>query len=223
MKNNIIYIPARYKSKRFPGKLLKKINSKSILEHISDKVKNINYTPIIVSGDEKIISFAKKKKIKSFKSKKKHISGMSRVSEIVNHKSPKIIFILFGDELYLTEKNINDFVKYVNKSKNENCWHLLTNIKNNDKKDKNVVKCKINKNHEIIDFQRKYINKFDYKCVGIFAFNKNILQNYSNFKTSKKEIKMKVEQFKLLENKVKIKSIIIKNIYNSINSKKDLK
>ena len=61
MRDNIIYIPARYKSRRFPGKLLKKINSKTILEHISDKVKNIKYKPVIVSGDKQIISFAKKK------------------------------------------------------------------------------------------------------------------------------------------------------------------
>ena len=34
---------------------------------------------------------------------------------------------------------------------------------------------------------------------------------------------MKVEQFKLLDNGIKIKSIVIKNILNSINSKRDLK
>ncbi len=223
MRDNIIYIPARYKSKRFPGKLLKKINSKTILEHISNKVKNIKYKPVIVSGDKQIISFAKKKNIKYLKSKKKHISGMSRVSEIINNYSPKIIYILFGDELYLDEKHINNFIKYVKNSKKSNCWHLLTNIKNEDKKDRNVVKCKINKNHEIIDFQRNYVSKYDFKCVGVFAFKRDILKNYANFKNSEKEIKMKVEQFKLLENGIKIKSMIIKNILNSINSKKDLK
>ena len=69
MTNNIIYIPARYKSKRFPGKLLKKIKAKTILEYICEKVKNIKYEPIIVSGDKKIIKIAKKKNIKTFKSK----------------------------------------------------------------------------------------------------------------------------------------------------------
>ena len=37
---------------------------------------------------------------------------MSRVSEIINNYSPKIIYILFGDELYLDEKHINNFIKY---------------------------------------------------------------------------------------------------------------
>ena len=148
---------------------------------------------------------------------------MSRISEIINLRSPKIIYILFGDELYLTEKNILNFINYVKKNKDANCWHLLTSIKNEDKNDKNVVKCKLNKNREIVDFCRSYKNEYNYKCVGVFAFKRNILKNYNKFKNSDKEIKMKVEQFKLLENKVAIKSMIIKNITNSINSIKDLK
>ncbi len=223
MTNNIIYIPARYKSKRFPGKLLKKIKAKTILEYISEKVKNIKYEPIIVSGDKKIISFAKKKNIKTFKSKKKHISGMSRVSEVINDQSPQIIYILFGDELFLSEKNITDFIRNVKKTKRGSCWHLLTNIKIADKYDRNVVKCKINQKSEIIDFQRNYKKKYDYKCVGLFAFRKKVLKNYSELKSSETELKMKVEQFKLLENGVKINSMIIENILNSINSIKDLK
>ena len=52
---------------------------------------------------------------------------------------------------------------------------------------------------------------------------KNLLLNYHKFKSSERELSMKVEQFKLLDNGIKIKSIVIKNILNSINSKRDLK
>ena len=62
MIKNIVYIPARYASKRFPGKLLKKIEDRTIIEHLVQKVKNIDLLPIIVSGDKEIISFVKKKK-----------------------------------------------------------------------------------------------------------------------------------------------------------------
>mgnify|MGYP001406317623 FL=1 len=220
---NLIFIPARFKSKRFPGKLLKKFKGNTMLEIIAEKVLKINFNPVIVSGDKEIIIHANMKNYLNIKSKKKHISGMSRVSEVINSKSPKIVFILFGDELYLTEKQIYKFIKYVKKNSNNNCWHLLTNIKKEDKKDKNVVKCKLNQKKEIIDFCRPYKKKYDYKCVGLFAFKKEVLLNYNKFKTSKRELKMKVEQFKLLDNKIKIKSLLIKNILNSINSVKDLR
>ena len=223
MIKNIVYIPARYASKRFPGKLLKKIEDRTIIERLVQKVKNIDLLPIIVSGDKEIISFVKKKKIKFYKSKKKHISGMSRVSEVIKSKSQNIIFLLFGDELYLSEKNIQKFVNYVNKNKNADSWHLLTNIKTKDKNDKNVVKCLLNNNKEIIDLSRSYKRNYNYKCVGLFAFKKEILKKYSKFNSSDRELTLKIEQFKLLDNKIKIKSMCIKNIKNSINSIKDLK
>lgn len=223
MNKNIIFIPARFKSRRFPGKLLKKIKGSTMLDIIAKKVLKIKFNPVVVSGDKKIISYAKEKKYLNIKSKRKHISGMSRISEVVNKRSPEIIYILFGDELYLNETQIFKFIKYVKKNNNNNCWHLLTNIKKEDKKDKNVVKCKLNKKKEISDFCRQYKNKYDFKCVGLFAFKKNLLLNYNKFKSSERELSMKVEQFKLLDNGIKIKSIVIKNILNSINSKQDLK
>ena len=223
MKKNSIFIPARFKSRRFPGKLLKKFEGNTMLEIVAKKVLKINFDPVIVSGDKEIITHTNIKNYTNIKSKKKHISGMSRVSEVINRKSPKIIFILFGDELYLTEEQIYKFIKYVKKNSNNNCWHLLTNIKKEDKKDKNVVKCKLNQKKEIVDFCRPYKKKYDYKCVGLFAFKKEVLLNYNKFKTSKRELKMKVEQFKLLDNEIKIKSLVIKDILNSVNSIKDLK
>ena len=77
---------------------------------------------------------------------------MSRISEVVNNRSPEIIYILFGDELYLNETQIFKFIEYVKKNNNNNCWHLLTNIKKEDKTDKNVVKCKLNKKKKLVIF-----------------------------------------------------------------------
>ena len=106
MKKEKIYIPARYKSKRFPGKLLKNINGIPMLLSIAKKVEKIGFLPIIVTGDKIIINFAKKNKISYLKSKSKHISGMSRVSEVIKKNNSQIIYILFGDELFLSEKHI---------------------------------------------------------------------------------------------------------------------
>jgi 3-deoxy-manno-octulosonate cytidylyltransferase (CMP-KDO synthetase) len=148
---------------------------------------------------------------------------MSRISEVINKNSPKIIYILFGDELYLKEQEISNFIKFVELQNKDSCWHLLTNIMNSDRNDLNVVKCQVNKKKEVKDFSRKYKKKYNYKCVGLFAFRREVLINYNKYKKSNREIKMKVEQFKLLDNDIKIKSLIIKNIQNSINSVKDLK
>ena len=117
MKKEKIYIPARFKSKRFPGKLLKIVSGKPMLLTITKKVEKIGFLPTIVTGDKIIINFAKKYKINYLKSKNKHISGMSRVCEATKNNNSPIIYILFGDELYLPEKYIRKFIKYVKSQK----------------------------------------------------------------------------------------------------------
>ena len=117
MKKEKIYIPARFKSKRFPGKLLKIVSGKPMLLTITKKVEKIGFLPTIVTGDKIIINFAKKYKINYLKSKNKHISGMSRVCEVIKNNNSPIIYILFGDELYLHEQYIRKFIKYVKSQK----------------------------------------------------------------------------------------------------------
>ena len=42
---------------------------------------------------------------------------MSRVSEVIKKDKSKIIYILFGDELYLSEEHIKRFINNVDKKK----------------------------------------------------------------------------------------------------------
>ncbi len=53
MKKNIVIIPARYKSIRFPGKPLAKISDKSMIQYIYDSIKNYSFIDkIIVATDD---------------------------------------------------------------------------------------------------------------------------------------------------------------------------
>ena len=65
MNKNIIFIPARFKSRRFPGKLLKKIKGSTMLDIIAKKVLKINFNPVVVSGDKNNI--LRKEKISKYK------------------------------------------------------------------------------------------------------------------------------------------------------------
>ena len=51
---------------------------------------------------------------------------------------------------------------------------------------------------------------------------KKIIDEYKLLKIKKKERGEKIEQFRLLENKILVKSIYIKDIYPSVNTKKEL-
>ena len=86
------------------------------------------------------------------------------------------------------------------------------------------MKCVINKDKRIIDYFRikkdkKYSKYLILKSSGILIFKKKSLSNFQNLKVKNKEIKHKIEQFRFLENDLKIGSIFIKNILPSINNK----
>ena len=46
-----IVIPARYKSSRFPGKLLEKINNESVIRHVYDRSCKSNASKIYIATD----------------------------------------------------------------------------------------------------------------------------------------------------------------------------
>ena len=66
------------------------------------------------------------------------------------------------------------------KEKKNNCWHLLTKIKEIDKNDLNVVKCAVNQKNEIIDFSRKYKKNIIINVLGCLHLKKMFCQNTTN-------------------------------------------
>ena len=86
MKTGII-LQARCNSKRFPNKILKKINKKSILELVIERLKNIKKISLIVAtttnkDDDRIYKISKKNNIHCFRGKTNDV--LSRYYEAAN-------------------------------------------------------------------------------------------------------------------------------------------
>tara|TARA_B100001057_G_C22868035_1_gene957484 strand:+ start:3050 stop:3757 length:708 start_codon:yes stop_codon:yes gene_type:complete len=217
-------IPARISSKRLPRKVLKKINGIPMIEHVRRKAvsSNMFQEVKIVTSDLKI---RKMYKGQSFLNKKKHFSGTSRATEIVNKIKGDIIVILFADELLISENQIKKYCTKIKKDKKSECWNATTTLNKKDLKSNDIVKCLIDKNNYITDFSRKKIgsssDKKILKSVGIISFKKNFLKKYSYLKQSINEKENKIEQYRILDNNYKIKSVFLEKVYNSINSIND--
>ena len=54
MTSTAVLIPARLESKRFPNKLLAKIDGKPLVKHVFDKCKEANYDTYVVTDSMKI-------------------------------------------------------------------------------------------------------------------------------------------------------------------------
>ena len=221
----IAFIPARLESKRFPNKILRKIYDLPMVEHVRRRalISKVFDKVYVVTNSTKV-----KKVINAYGgevilSKKKHHNGTSRVSEIASKIKFDYGFILFGDEPFMNPNKILQCAKKIKKDKID-IYNVVTNLEKNDLKSKHVVKSLIKSNY-IIDYfriKKKIPSNINLKkSSGLLILNKKILVDYNNLIAKKKEKNLKIEQFRFLENDISIKPIYIRNIYPSINTKKE--
>ena len=224
-----VFIPARLESRRFPNKIIKKIFDLPMILHVIKRAKYSNNLkkPIVVSSSKKIKKIIKKNDAKLIFSKNRHSSGTSRVAEISKKIKYKIALILFADEPFVDPKKIKSIINQLKNINDYDLINVVTNLDKNDMTSKEIVKCIVNRNGYIDDYFRykkiKLKNKLKiFKSSGILIFKKKILDNFQKLKKSHREKINKIEQFKFLENKLKIKSIFVPNLYPSVNTPKEL-
>ena len=127
-------IQARMGSKRLPGKTLKLMNGKPMLEHLVYNTKKSNYVNkfIIATSDkpedDAIECFCKKKKIDFFRGSERNV--LSRFKNIAEKYKPKLIVRLTGDNPFV-ESKLLDFMlkKYFSNYKG---YDYVSNVENSN-------------------------------------------------------------------------------------------
>ena len=130
MKTRII-IPARLKSTRFPNKLIKVFNGKSIIEHVALRAKKLNYDSLLIATDSlKIKKIVENIGIQVWFCDKEYSCGTERLSALskdLNFKKNDIIINIQGDEYnfpLIAVKNIINDLK-VSRKIEIVLWHLF--------------------------------------------------------------------------------------------------
>ncbi|HCX73072.1 MAG TPA: 3-deoxy-manno-octulosonate cytidylyltransferase, partial [Candidatus Cloacimonas sp.] len=110
----IAVIPARYDSTRLPGKPLKILGDKPIIQHVYEKAEAARvFDRVIVATDDVRIY----KKVKSFGGKVQmtsasHQSGSDRIAEVVRGiPAVEIVVNVQGDEPFITSSALQHLVK----------------------------------------------------------------------------------------------------------------
>lgn len=229
----VIIIPARWKSKRFPGKPLAKINNKELIHHVWDKankVKNIDKV-LIATDDKRIANFCNQNHLEVIMTSKKCKTGTDRVFEVSKKINADIYVNVQGDEPLVKPGNIEKII--VNLKKNiSNGINVSTGYtvikKKQNKNFSNVYLIKSKKN-EVIYVSRKELpfiksKNFNYfKHIGIFAFTKKSLNIFSNFGIGALEKSENIELLRFIENNIKVTAVPIKEVGLAVDYKSDIK
>lgn len=102
MSDFVIVIPSRYASTRLPGKPLREINGKSMLEHVYERASESAAADIVIAtDDERIAAAAEGFGARVCMTGNQHRSGTERIAEVcdlMDWPDEKIVVNLQGDE-----------------------------------------------------------------------------------------------------------------------------
>lgn len=209
-------IPARYASTRLPAKLVQDLDGMSVIQRTYLNTKETGlFDHIIVATDHEIIQ-TQIEKIggKVFKSTKPHESGFDRIAEAAECLNADIIVNIQGDEPFVDHISLNKLIRSFDDSSVQ-IASLMFNITESEAQNPNAVKVVIDQNSNALYFSRSPIpynrektsNVQYWKHIGIYAYRKDLLMEFTLWDKSNLEKSEMLEQLRILEHGVKIRMI----------------
>ena len=231
----IAMIPARYAASRFPAKLMQLLGNKTVIRHTYDNTLTTGlFDEVVVVTDSDIIY----KEVvqhggKAIMSIKQHESGSDRIAEAVADMNVDIVVNVQGDEPFVQREPLQKLLQAFEGEDGQRVQVAsLMQVLKDDQfiKDPNYVKVAVDKNMNALMFSRSVIPyKRDqqiipvyYEHIGVYAFRKNALMNFTNWPMTPMEAAEKIECLRYLENGVTLKMVVTKYMGIEIDTPEDL-
>ena len=216
----IAFIPARYAATRFPAKLMQPLGDKTIIRHTYENtLATLLFDEVIVVTDSDIIfNEIVQNGGYAMMSKKTHESGSDRIAEAVADIDVDIIVNVQGDEPFVKKELLEDLLNAFKNDHGEKTKVASLMFPTTDEQiinNPNHVKVVVDKNsnalffsRSVIPFQRdKMIRPVYYKHIGIYAYRKKALMDFTQWEITPLEAAEKLEQLRYLENGINIKMV----------------
>ena len=219
----VAVIPARYAATRFPGKLMQMLGNKTIIRHVYDNTVSTGlFNDVFVVTDSDIIyKEIKDSGGKVIMSNKEHESGSDRIAEAIAEVNVDVVVNVQGDEPFIKKEPLEKLVRLFNDDSIQ-VASLMRKISKEEATNPNNVKVVTDKfgyalyfSRSIVPYQRDEKTTVEYFLhVGVYAYKKDVLMNFTKWPQSLLEKIEKLEQLRYLENGIKIK--MAETDYNNI-------
>ncbi|MBN8836911.1 MAG: 3-deoxy-manno-octulosonate cytidylyltransferase [Sphingobacteriia bacterium] len=233
--NIVAMIPARYAATRFPAKLMQPLGNKTVIRHTYDNtVATGLFDDVFVVTDSDIIyNEITNNGGKAIMSKKEHESGSDRIAEAAKDLNVEIIVNVQGDEPFVKKEPLEKLLSVFNGPDGNNIQvaSLMQVLKEAALiADPNYVKVAVDKNFNSLFFSRsiipypreKKITPIYYEHIGVYAFRKQALLNFTSWEMTPLEAAEKIECLRYLENGVTLKMVVTDYMGVEIDTPEDL-
>jgi len=232
MADYLIIIPARYNSKRLPGKPLIDINGiPMVIRTFNQCKKAVPASKIIIATDDKRIQkICSKNGINSIITSKRCLTGTDRIAEVAKKIKKSFYINVQGDEPICNPKDIKKIVNFAKKNPNL-IINGYTEIKDKEMfYSPNVPKVVFDKNEKLLYMSRAPIpsNKKQtfiksWRQVCIYSFPYKSLKIYTSIKKKTTlELIEDLESNRFLELGYQVKMLKMSNKSVAVDTKEDL-
>lgn len=226
------FIPARYAATRFPAKLMQLLGNKTVIRHTYD---NTIATGLfdevwVVTDSEIIFNEIIQHGGKAVMSKKQHESGSDRIAEAIVEINVDIVVNVQGDEPFVKREPLEKLLAVFTDASVQvaSLMQVLTDAKSIA--DPNYVKVAVDKNMNSLLFSRSPIPYHRdtnllptyYEHIGVYAFRKQALLNFTNWEMTPLEAAEKIECLRYLENGIQLKMVVTDYMGIEIDTPEDL-
>ncbi len=228
----IAMIPARYAATRFPAKLMQMLGSKTVIRTTYDNTIATGLFDEVWAVTDSAIIFNEiiDHGGKAVMSKKEHESGSDRIAEAIANMDVDIVVNVQGDEPFVKREPLEKLLQVFEDEQIQvaSLMQILTEEKLIA--DPNYVKVAVDKNMNSLMFSRspipyhrdKNISPTYYEHIGVYAFRKQALINFTNWQMTPLEAAEKIECLRYLENGVLLKMVVTNYMGIEIDTPEDL-
>lgn len=214
MSDFIVIIPARYASERLPGKPLRDIAGKPMLQHVYERGLESGAAEVIIAtDDQRIADAAKLFSANCCMTSPDHQSGTDRLAEVgqINKwANEQIVVNLQGDEPLMPPELIRQCAGLLEDEAADVATLASPVLSEEDLRNPNVVKVVVNNDDTALYFSRAAIPHSRSESTdelarqtalhhhGIYAYRNAVLQRIVNAPRSPLEICERLEQLRAL-------------------------
>lgn len=230
----IAVIPARYNSTRFPGKLMEKLGEKTVIATTYQNVVETGlFDEVFVATDSDLIFNEIKNIGGNAVMTGEHETGSDRIAEAVENIDCDIVINVQGDEPFLKTEPLQQLISAFENDVDEKISLASLKIKLKEKEEienPNNVKVITDNagfalyfSRSVIPYPRETSAETEYfKHIGVYAFRKNALLEFTKLPMKPLEISEKLEQLRYLEYGKRIKMIETDFVGVGIDTPEDL-
>lgn len=214
----VAMIPARLEASRFPKKLIQDLNGKTVIERTFQAAveTGLFHEVYVVTDAQEIGSLFNQNQV--IYSEKEHETGSDRLAEAAAKIEADVIVNVQGDEPFIDTRSLGLLVDVFKKDADEqiDLASLKTPIEDEAQiNNPNVVKVICDQNDFAMYFSRsaipynraQLIDVLHYKHIGVYAFRKDALIEFSKLEIKALEAAEKIEAIRFLEHNRTMKMV----------------